>query len=404
MQTQVNDYMQSAYYQMVNKQWTLQYFTDHVWARRSRVWTDTIKRTHPLNGFAYSTSRSVKSEIRQDSGCTWQAVDRNQMWAKHPLLNLFDPTGSIFRDKNRNGEIVPWSPDPQLRAAMYNKIRSDVRGEACNLAVAMAEYRQTAKLFRDLAEVVTSRGRSLLKKHPELRYKRRGRVSVAPGNKSDLSSSASNAWLQFTYGIRPLAQDMYTSVNALRNTMDIAPPVLNGVVRRRDSSAQTGFVRSAYPYMSGAAAVNRTYEVFLRSQYRATLNANAARNTLVQFGMVNPASVVYELVPYSFVIDWWVNVGEVIASLDNLLLLDKLEVIDSTSRRAAHRLIPDSSQFIEKGEAFVYIRTDNRTAAVEIPRIATLLYKPSVSRGHIMNGLALFQQFSTRSRFNPHRI
>lgn len=110
---------------------------------------------------------------------------------------------------------------------------------------------------------------------------------------------------------------------------------------------------------------------------------------MVAYGFANIPALAYESTPFSFVLDWWVNLGEVLASLDNLLLLDKLYVIDSSSDRVFKQVDTIPSKYISEGSGLWISRTDARSAPVEISRVATLRYKPSVSLKHILNGTAL---------------
>jgi len=106
--------------------------------------------------------------------------------------------------------------------------------------------------------------------------------------------------------------------------------------------------------------------------------------------MLNPASLAWELMPYSFVIDWWFNVGDVLASLDNLFIIDSLYALDSSSVRRSEYVSPKNDGRIFKAQTqFYYTRKDVRSSAVSIPRMQSLQYKPSLSVGHILNGLAL---------------
>ena len=76
--------------------------------------------------------------------------------------------------------------------------------------------------------------------------------------------------------------------------------------------------------------------------------------------------------------------------MDNLIICDKLMVIDSTSTKYFEYVTPyGDSNTLSKATSFYHRRTDVRSAPTEISRVSTLQYKPSLSLGHILNGLAL---------------
>lgn len=266
---------------------------------------------------------------------------------------------------------------------MYNTIRSNLRGEAVNLGNALGEYRQTAELFLELSKVVHSRGMSLLKRHKAGRQ--RGQI--------DSASTISSINLQFNYGIKPLAQDMGTAVAELKAAITVKPPFVEGHLRRRDLQTNVGFIKPSSSLISRWASSTVSVETTLRTTWRAYFHTPSLTTVLADHGMLNPASLAWELMPYSFVIDWWVNVGDILSSLDNLLLYQSLMVIDSTStkRRELAATRPNSA-VLTNGIAFRMDRTDSRQAPQSISLVATPQYKPSLSKQHIANGLSLLHQ------------
>lgn len=275
-------------------------------------------------------------------------------------------------------------PPPSLsREAIYNDIRNELRGQVVNLAMALAEYRQTASLFVAAAKVVSTRGRSLA-----------GALTAKRG--------VAKTWLGFQYGVKPLVTDMLGAIEELRNASGRSV-YLQGRKMRTDQSFTYGRRRVLTSLHSDSwASYDITRSVRMRTKWRAKLNTSMVRNCLTAHGFSNPFALAYELTPYSFVLDWWINVGDVLASLDNLLLVDDLLVIDSTSTvrseywDAIPRFYPNGDM-LGSGHCTYIDRTDERFATKSISRVNTLQYKPSVSLTHILNGLALLR--TAKSRF-----
>lgn len=63
----------------------------------------------------------------------------------------------------------------------------------------------------------------------------------------------------------------------------------------------------------------------LRAKARFTVR-NSSVKSLVQLGLTNPAEVAWEVVPFSFVIDWFIPVGNFLSSLDSLVGVQDLTV------------------------------------------------------------------------------
>jgi len=265
------------------------------------------------------------------------------------------------------------------RESLYNKIRSDIRGSEVNLGTMLGEYAESAETFLQIAETVASRGRNLVRRHPTIR-----------GAKS-VEKTLASAHLQWTYGMKPLAQDLGQSAAEIKVGVQTKPPYLEGVVKRKDRVQYSAYKNpntTIAPTLQ--AKVEGIREVRMRTKYRATYNSNGFLQTLAAHGLLNPLSVAWELMPYSFVIDWFFNVGEGLASLDNYLIFSNLSVIDSTSNRTYEYITPVSSPYITGNPTmFRYSRTDNRSSPTGISMIVSPAYKPGRSMGHFLNGLAL---------------
>lgn len=352
------------------KTWRYPSVTPWSFYERQLVWPPVSWRTKPTEMFLNGTPRVTSSVITADTGFDYE-VDT---YPKRRYRNM--SVLSVMRQD--------WATAPVLETIddelVYNKIRSDVRGEATNLAQMMAEYSQTAKLFLDLAQAVTSRGRSLLRRVP------RGAFS---GKKvSGYSQAASDLYLQYTYGISPLCGDMVNAYDELKNRVQ-QPPFLSGVESRSKRAVKAGPLDLAL----GVGSARGTYDWLKterrRYQWRAYINPNDLMNVFTSHGFSNPLAVGYELVPFSFVLDWWVNMGDVLASLDNLILLDKLVVLKSTTERSFFMCQTGGQIVTRHGAGRSLRRTDTRLQPVQISRVNSLRYKPSVSYKHIMNGVAL---------------
>jgi hypothetical protein len=257
---------------------------------------------------------------------------------------------------------------------MYNRIRNQVRGNAVNLAMALAEYKQTAELFHSLVKVVTSRGKSLA----------RGFAGT-----KQASRTVAKRYLAYQYGVRPLCSDMIGSYEALKHAAATRQLVQKGVVRTLAFGQRQGVVNPSSSTMTGTAISLVSKQVIYKTVYRATMSPTTLNSVLARHGFANPISLGYELVPYSFVLDWWTNVGDVLASLDNLLLIDTLMVRDS-SRIVTIWDVSASNKNVSGGYKIIKI-VDSRSAPVAISRINTFQYKPSTSLTHILNGLALLR-------------
>lgn len=133
--------------------------------------------------------------------------------------------------------------------------------------------------------------------------------------------SFGDKWLALHFGIQPMIQDIGSAVNAIQNP-NLGSRFCMGEARDHkqevliDVNNQYGTVRQGY---------DLAQRVHLGSRVRV-VNPNA--NLANQLGFTNPLSVAWEAVPYSFVVDWFSNVGQCLSACTDLF---GLEVVKSYS-------------------------------------------------------------------------
>ena len=125
------------------------------------------------------------------------------------------------------------------------------------------------------------------------------------------SKNISNAWLSLHFGWSPLVEDIYSAMEIL----DKPPRELD--IR---GSAKVVHPRSGLLDMYGSGIYSFRTAVCRMGAKQVVTNAALAQ--MAQLGLVNPASVAWELVPYSFVVDWFGNVGQVLSSYSDFAGLD----------------------------------------------------------------------------------
>lgn len=142
-------------------------------------------------------------------------------------------------------------------------------------------------------------------------------LTEAPRKVSRKKSLADN-WLEYHFGWEPLVKDIGAS-------LEIAiDPYFPKKVR---ASGRDVYNRRGYNITSPSGNTSyRRKEVYTiddvcsMGAYVSVRNPNVA--LLSQLGFINPLSVAWELVPFSFVVDWFGNVGQVLGSMTDLAGLD----------------------------------------------------------------------------------
>lgn len=235
------------------------------------------------------------------------------------------------------------------REKAYNKaleqLNERVRG-GLDLSVALAEMPATFKMIKSILSV-----ERYFKRRPwenlygKRRYFARKKSKNKHGKVYNVSGSVADRHLEFTYGIKPLISDVYNAANELLHNVD-SMCVFKG---RGSITSNTSGNRSV---PSGDLPGYTDYNITLREknstfcgvQLSVTLRKPTTLQQKARWSSLNPVSVAWELIPYSFVVDWFLNVGNYIRDIETQILYNSTFV-------SGYR----SDLTIEKGSgSFVY--------------------------------------------------
>jgi hypothetical protein len=133
-------------------------------------------------------------------------------------------------------------------------------------------------------------------------------------NKLSRAKSVGNQWLELHFGWVPAIEDIHNSVETLSKT-DFGSRHLKS----------SGSVAARYQARSGSdvvfSSVNTNLKV--RANHRGSIQVSNPNAFLAnQMGVVNPLSVAWEAVPYSFVVDWFTNVGQCLSAMTDFVGLN----------------------------------------------------------------------------------
>jgi hypothetical protein len=178
-----------------------------------------------------------------------------------------------------------------------------------NLGVAFGERNQTARLLGDTATRIYRTVKSL--KRGEIRNAMR-HLGISSRKRQPRGSNWTQNWLELQYGWKPLLSDVYGAAAALNKR-----PKSHWRVTSKASRKQRDHFEVTW---SSTDAGYGTCEVESNAFVRIdALPQNEAIISLASMGITNPLSIGWELVPFSFVVDWALPVGKYLESLDAML-------------------------------------------------------------------------------------
>lgn len=209
---------------------------------------------------------------------------------------------------------------PGIQNAAISKLHSKVRGNEWNAPVFLAEAGKSAQMIYQRATDLTNLIRSLrrgdlstffaLLRGETSRGHRRKLEKQYKNGRAEPSKAAANVWLETAYGWTPLMADVQ---NAVALAMDLSESENNRLGRTKAGAfAGRTFVTTAgtttWPQREYRKVVERYRYTWLWEPRSGFIPA--------KFGILNPLTVAWELVPFSFVADWFLPIGNWIASMD----------------------------------------------------------------------------------------
>lgn len=116
------------------------------------------------------------------------------------------------------------------------------------------------------------------------------------------SKKLADTWLEYHFGWEPLLGDIYTACKISQADFPV------GRTRARATEDVFESVKQSSSWRANTGRVS----VLLQGEYTVE---NPDKYLLNQLGIINPVGLAWELVPFSFVVDWFIPIGQFLGSL-----------------------------------------------------------------------------------------
>jgi hypothetical protein len=210
-----------------------------------------------------------------------------------------DYSGFIHSYRPIDGAFWPVIDSNDVLKAQ-NKLLSRLKEHSFDLGVNLAQMGQVSGM---VSSTLGKLGRSIMAvKRGDFTTAAR-QLGASPRTSTLKGGDVSGRWLELQYGWLPLLSDTFEAAKAFES-------ISNGP---RSSVIRGGKVRKTMKafYVTGDDHFTRQHQRTFRYSYEMYEEMSVPR----QLGLYDPLSVVWELIPYSFVVDWFVPIG---TYLDNL--------------------------------------------------------------------------------------
>lgn len=239
-----------------------------------------------------------------------------------------------------DGYCYPWTASGRFQPTPYYRMPSvspdfkalerlvqKIRGHQFDLGNYIPEGRETVAMTRNVLGRVASGLQAIRRKDIDGLVRSIGSTKVPPKTlrKRLTTKNVAQQHLELQYGIIPLLSDVYESATAFAAIAN--RPRKMSVT----ASASTKDLWVEQSYVSG-------YEHSITGRSSVRYKAEFVEmNPLRSLGLLDPAGMIWEGIPFSFVIDWFIPIGQYLDLLNVIPYLDG-QVVTTRYSVSTHRL------------------------------------------------------------------
>lgn len=384
MSTHTTSTIATLYRRDLNNLGSVVFVGDPTHAQSSSYSDSKPDRVRSRKPAGWLVPKSYSRTVIADSSAFGSSIQRVSSTTRTHFYGNFRPLiGSDSQSQAYpNGVFTPSLGDRALIKAMLS-----IKDDSINLGVTLAEAGKTANLIGDTAT-------RLARAFNNLKRGRWGRAAedlgVNPFPKRVSRRDLASQWLEYRYGWMPLLNDVDNAARALAERARRYPPVITGKGFVRELREQLSLMNEGTGYPNWRS--RKYFELaFARLDFEPA-NAKLIRNK--SLGLTNPALFAWELLPLSFVVDWFYPVGDFVSCFDYDLglsfksgsLSKKAECI-STRSAAAQHIKPGDSFFLSENRVRMMSMQRSTYASAPFPPFPTP--RNALNFKRMADGLAL---------------
>ena len=208
----------------------------------------------------------------------------------------------------------------------------------------------------------------------------------------------SDAWLEYQYGWRPALSTIHSLCN-MNSPSGFGLVHARGRCTKLNSFVSKNLVQ--FPIEGSTTSFDNfvshddKYSYEIKVWVKSPLSGTAA--DISRYTSLNPLSIAWELLPYSFVIDWFIDIGSYIRNYETSFLYQPLFSHGYTSRRfvetAKHiKCVPrnGTGYFTGNGNNYTSV-TFNRSLLLSYPLPKVPPINPDLGSSRLLSAAALLR-------------
>lgn len=321
------------------------------------------------NPTAYSISRTDHSSPMRGG-----YVQYRPKWSREYRLYGFSVSSDDL-------PATPAFNDNALNKAL-TKARLNLNSGGVNLAMEFSQVSKTAAMFGDSLSLLVDTVKTFKKKKPK------GFRQLADG-----ATLASSGFLSYVYGWKPEIQAVHDSMAAIRNRGSISSQ-FRITIKGKSGSIISTASRDVYD-RTGLFLSGQHVSDYFMDRYYVSLTyrlRNPAMAELNSTGILNPAVVLWDRIPFSFVVDWFVPVS---SWFENLSADFGWDFVAGCKSRRLHLSSQSTGTFVNRwdhtntSEPYFYVADTYDRSVYGSNPYPSFYYQNPLSALHVAEALAL---------------
>jgi len=279
--------------------------------------------------------------------------------------------------------VHPWM-DVNTSTRLITECLLKVQSRKANYGEAIGESLQTVNHLASTVSRLCKIFLGLRRRDPKLIAQ-----GLGLGVKRKRGDFFSSHWLEYQYAWLPLMGDVYDTINLLKDGFGKRPQLIRAV-RQLESTSQVDVT---------VAGIRAKGNVGVRDRcilYYKLRDADLAK--WGQVGLINPLEVAWAITPYSFVIDWFLPVGNFLQALSATVgttFVDGCLSRSTVGSRTLEAVAPTSRYPFKKDKStYQCVSTHKcfeRRVVLSAP-LPGIYFKNPFSTNHVASALALLTQ------------
>lgn len=285
--------------------------------RRARGRSDVVLSDHvsPTSYRAYRVDGNhVHRELSYDNWTYSYFVVPGTYTRRYWIRRYWDRSSSISKGYFQQGMTTTYHPS--IPVGLLNEARTKALNKmnesGVNLGESLGDARQSGQMMANRLASLVNAFKAAKRGNAKAVANALGVTKPGRGrSRHAAAKTASNMWLEFQFGWLPLMNDIFTASEAVKKA----------------------FSRDTFFKVYASSKGTRSPDLFTYFRMDGTITAgcevgitmkvtDASKSAMSSLGLANPLDTAWQLLPNSFVVDWFISVGDFLSALGSPLGLE----------------------------------------------------------------------------------